>query len=483
MKRSITAIWALALALVCTACAPINEEITSANTQSGASSEEAAQTRTPGTLYPLDDTIYNFWGTNTGDAYYELANLNETSKYLFLKTDYASGEQTCLCQKPGCAHADESCNAFLRLDGFTKWTVIGDTFYVMYTSHPVDSRTEAEKAEEQKQLTDMRDALATEEEKLQFDANQQEWADKSGDEDRPSYVDAVSLDGVQKRRVAAFPRDWQVIFTCSDGKYLYGYSEGEEVRMDGSQLIGVWLDLQTGEYGTFPIGVGYVCGVFENKIICQRVKSDQDINALMTQGSMDALYAALQNASNEYFSVEPFTGKQEVLAVQPHLKARKLMILKNRLYYGLSENNPETMSVRYLDLTTGQETVLGEEIANSWVLPSPNANLMPLGTDAQQHYVRCMDSNDMSASATCDKLFDLETGEIKSTTLQVAPDEYGGTSPIVMAQANDGRWLIAAGRMSEKHNERARYALITQEDFFAGNSNYTEVEMYEISNP
>ena len=48
----------------------------------------------------------------------------------------------------------------------------------------------------------------------------------------------------------------------------------------------------------------------------------------------------------------------------------------------------------------------------------------------------------------------------------------------VMAQTNDGRWLIGYKPHSSTHNDRCDYGLIKPEAFMSGSEDYTLVEMW-----
>lgn len=62
---------------------------------------------TVGNLSEVPNTCGGYWGWNTGDAYYEIARLDdendqESMHALLLKTDYATAQQTVLCNVPQC---------------------------------------------------------------------------------------------------------------------------------------------------------------------------------------------------------------------------------------------------------------------------------------------------------------------------------------------------------------------------------------------
>ena len=111
--------WSFLLAaLALTGCAaapadalPAAETAETAEMTTTETEETAAQPVgfTVGNLSEVPNTCGGYWGWNTGDAYYEIARLDdendqESMHALLLKTDYATARQTVLCNVPGCTH-------------------------------------------------------------------------------------------------------------------------------------------------------------------------------------------------------------------------------------------------------------------------------------------------------------------------------------------------------------------------------------------
>lgn len=108
--------WSFLLAaLALTGCAaapadalPAAETAETAEMTTTETEEAAAQPVgfTVGNLSEVPNTCGGYWGWNTGDAYYEIARLDdendqESMHALLLKTDYATAQQTVLCNVPG----------------------------------------------------------------------------------------------------------------------------------------------------------------------------------------------------------------------------------------------------------------------------------------------------------------------------------------------------------------------------------------------
>ena len=85
----------------------------------------------------ISNTCGGYWGWNTGDAYYEIARLDdendqESMHALLLKTDYATAQQTVLCNVPGCTHDNAACPAWLEDWARTDVLVMPSGIYLSY---------------------------------------------------------------------------------------------------------------------------------------------------------------------------------------------------------------------------------------------------------------------------------------------------------------------------------------------------------------
>ena len=75
-------------------------------------------------------------------------------------------------------------------------------------------------------------------------------------------------------------------------------------------------------------------------------------------------------------------------------------------------------------------------------------------------------------------IMDLRTGAIKDFAQKQSRD--GMTLAVdMMAETNDGRWLIGYKPHSSYHNDRCDYGFINPQDFLNGSESYDLVEMYE----
>ena len=139
--------WSFLLAaLALTGCAaapadalPAAETAETAEMTAPETEETAAQPVgfTVGNLSEVPNTCGGYWGWNTGDAYYEIARLDdendqESMHALLLKTDYATAQQTVLCNVPGCTHDNAACPAWLEDWARTDVLVMPSGIYLSY---------------------------------------------------------------------------------------------------------------------------------------------------------------------------------------------------------------------------------------------------------------------------------------------------------------------------------------------------------------
>lgn len=139
--------WSFLLAaLALTGCAaapadalPAAETAETAEMTTTETEEAAAQPVgfTVGNLSEVPNTCGGYWGWNTGDAYYEIARLDdendqESMHALLLKTDYATAQQTVLCNVPGCTHDNAACPAWLEDWARTDLLVMPSGIYLSY---------------------------------------------------------------------------------------------------------------------------------------------------------------------------------------------------------------------------------------------------------------------------------------------------------------------------------------------------------------
>lgn len=118
--------WSFLLAaLALTGCAAAPADALPAAETAEMTATETEETAAPpvgftvGNLSEVPNTCGGYWGWNTGDAYYEIARLDdendqESMHALLLKTDYATARQTVLCNVPGCTHDNAACPAWLE---------------------------------------------------------------------------------------------------------------------------------------------------------------------------------------------------------------------------------------------------------------------------------------------------------------------------------------------------------------------------------
>ncbi|MEG2699116.1 MAG: hypothetical protein RR951_09310 [Ruthenibacterium sp.] len=417
---------------------------------------------TVGDLFALQETCGGGHGVNTGDAYYEYARVGDTNdswNALILKTDYATGAQSCICQKPGCTHSDESCNAFLQDWAGINLSVVNDKIYLCYAGLGKDIDPEQTKKERE----EMRAGLQTEEERRDFDK-------KTKNMSQPSYLDVISMDGMEKHRLTEFSSLLFPSFRYSDGEALYGISDAfDAAGIYSAQAVRV--DLKTGEMLSRALQPEErIIGVFGNRFVTERLASPQDLAALGAAGNQEAYVAALQSATKEFSAFDFATGEREKLMELPY-DTYTCGVVNNSLLYGTEQKESGgCVDYQLHDFATG---------TNRTIITAPPIwftmeILQPQGAGKPEQYSLWYDGPE-------NHLLELATGKAYALTMPAGPFFDGTSSPRLMAQTNDGRFLVTIGSMSEQHNDRSRYALLSPENFLANKADYTEVTMYKTA--
>ena len=125
--------------------------------------------------------------------------------------------------------------------------------------------------------------------------------------------------------------------------------------------------------------------------------------------------------------------------------------------------------------TDGQRQVLIPEMPTNLYLPGTDSGFMPVFSCEErsllwaQRYVGNTELN---------YLVDLDTGEMHTITQTQYRDGMNmGVS--LMAQTNDGRWLVGYKPHSDTHNDRCDYGFIDPQAFMQGSTAYTPVTMWD----
>ena len=429
----------------------------SAPAQAAASTQAAADpAAASGTLYKLP-WIYS--ACNTDDAYYEIAPCGfQGNAGLVLKTDYATGQQTCVCQKPGCAHNSADCPAYLPMKFSHSLYVVGDTIYIAYWGNYDNTR--------QVRYPPMKEGDAAAEE------YEQAYYEESC---LPAYLDTISADGTTRTRLLTAPDNTMLQFACCDGTALYG-TQDTLVDPDhfGRQITGLRVELATGAASNFELPpTSQIQGCSGDQLLIARTVSEEPLD--MNSPSYDANY---QNARQEYDLYGVGTGEvRKVLDFATWEAYTLIGAFGGTMYYGLFDESYFVSEVKAIDLATGAERTVAQ-------MPSTVRGVVsldddpPAGSKRTLPYLRVQDYVEETDQEK-PGLLDLRDGSYHPIT---QPTGYV-YSKTVCAVTGDGRLLVEIdgmpGTMPETGNGRNAYALIDAESYLNGSTDWQTVEMFE----
>lgn len=471
------------LALVLAACAaPAGQpqEPPAAEGETATAETAVDETAFPvGEIYKIPYMAGSFWGYNTGDAYYEcVAAPPNNMGRLIVKTDYETLTQTPVCQVEGCTHDSEACPAYqpfgarvglFVLDGEVCVYYIGMSWE--YDSSMTDEEFEAWLAEA---------GLSEEEEAEQRYVREMN--------QMPTYIDVIAADGLSRRRLLTLDPEegWMNTQFFCDGAALYTWT-WDESGGGKRPCTGLRLDLATGETQTFPMMAREdLIDTIGGRLLTRRVVTDEPL----PDNYNSAYYAALQNARIEFDLVELATGHRVQIYSTPYdmntwESAGYFANYKGKLYFFKNTTNTmggqEKAWVEYYDIRTKESGILTEDLPaiGGWQvisLPTTDVGMMPVGGDKQKRYI-WMERASGDPFATGEYRLDLETGEVYETTQEWKSSRYIGAA-LVMAETNDGRWLIGYQSHSGSGGSRCDYGLIDREAFLQGSDDYDLVEMW-----
>lgn len=344
--------WSFLLAaLALTGCAaapadalPAAETAETAEMTATETEETAAQPVgfTVGNLSEVPNTCGGYWGWNTGDAYYEIARLDdendqESMHALLLKTDYATAQQTVLCNVPGCTHDNAACPAWLEDWARTDVLVMPSGIYLSYAG--LDDTSPWEQVEkacrddfEQGNVKN----FADEEAYIDYCRHNYELSS------RPSSIEKLNDDLTARETVLTFDPSLlgSGYFAYCDENALYAkeYSDANNSRI-------LRLDLTTGEWSTLPLNLGeQVLGVNGHRFLTSRLLTDAP---LPDYNDREAYNAALQNARSELVWLDPATMQREKICETERLDGSTIYvkIYNDRVY--VQDNPPGTQRVRH----------------------------------------------------------------------------------------------------------------------------------------
>ena len=437
-----------------------------------------------GTLSHIPYTTGGYWGWNTGDAYYEIARAGGNDGWemagLILKTDYATGQQTPLCNVPGCTHDSTACPAYLETWERTNLLVLDGKVYLYYAGNDYWNYDTGESKNWQDHVEEWRE---------QYKENNQGYPSEDAyieacriDFEKyyaPSSIEMLNDDLTERTTILTFTDDMRdltsLYFGYCDQNALYAAPNSTEQNTPGRI---VRLDIHTGEVQEIPLYANEeVVDAKGGRFLTQRVVSDAP---MPSYSDGDIYRAALQNARYEFDWLDAQTLEREKICDMPTTDSPYFVReYKDRVY--VEDNMREVSnwgtqcSFAYYDKSNTRTELVADLPVNAR-MPQTDSGFMPVFGSGERTWIWVQKAG-ADIWSDVDYLYNLDTGE----AVQITQKQYrdGANMAVsVMAQTNDGRWLIGYKPHSSTHNDRCDYGLIDPQAFMNGSEDYTLVEMW-----
>lgn len=438
---------AFLLTLALTACTAAPQDVpasiaaeTEAATAPAATAEPAAETpATPGILTP----VYTAWGTAVDrDAVYSAMNIDDAGQYYATTIDFATGEQSILCTKPGCAHTDASCPAYMTAirDGCVPGSMllpVGERLYWL-----VDGRYNGSDG---------------------------------------AYVDVSNLDGSDRRRVAEgddLPElpDADVWYT--DGTALYAFLRG------GNEISALRVD-ESGAAQIFTRNVSdsedyFAVGCWQDKIVLQHSGGyvQQPLSPAgdaATDEELRAWLAADEQAQNEQtknICLLDTAGNLTDTAMTWNGADGSIQLVHNGAAYALSESGLVTK----FDLAAGTAATRQLDLPGTLLYQT-------VGTATVDGWIP------VTVRDESEGLLNPETGIYTPLPTTWLKDQAVERSPFIVA-ASETMLLVQYGQIYYTKNDigtdgtpysfttcRGEYGIISAADYLAGSQDWVQVTL------
>lgn len=354
---------------------------------------------------------------NSGDAYYEMVYRNHGG--LLLKTDYATAAQTVACTVPGCTH-------------------------------------------------DSADLTPEELEAHYYGLWQQQSA--------APQVYRLTDDGKTCIDLSAECVDYEFVF-CDDAA-LYGVMTSGN---NGQNTKAVRIDLTTGELQSVPLQpTEYFGTCCDGALLTVRYVTDAPL-----PDDFEQFRAAVQSATVEFDRYDPRTGERRKLIERPYNIADErlsgyLGTHNGKLYFeereALQDGGYNRGALQEYDPADGSTATVWDAppTCSLWVYQDTYTNVLPARGSRAEDWLWLYGTDGAVGGNRC-YLMNAATRELVPITQRMKNYAYD-IPPSRLAQTADGRWLFWTE--SNDENAHVAYGLIAPNDFAAGSTDYTPVEMW-----
>ncbi len=467
MKRVALFCALLLCALALVSCAPQTSARSDAAEAAPDAQTQPQQSALPfpvGQMYPLHwgNNAFTRSGCSDGQAYYELLPVclrddgfgGLERDWIILRTDFAGRTQAPLCSLPGCMHTDASCPAYLIPDSdrcYFSMELIEGQLYVQHCVYYIDSG-----------------AAASEQQPV-------------------VYLERVNLDGSGRERLAELPFGWiEGNFLLCDGAALYG----QYIDSRASAAYSVRVDLATGEYTTFSLGLDdseQLAGSLGNQFLILRSNEYGAFQAAYPDVMGDErgrVFAATDRAASpvSVLLLDPATGArtnltEHFMGVTPSVYTM-VQLPQGGFYSLLSYPDLQSQTLWQIDPLCGEHRALASFTPP---LSYRSGSLDPFqlfssGSDAVEPYLCVYYWDDGERYI----LIGVEDGVLHEIALSCARLDSGTRDALPLAQTDDGMWLVPVRQMEPQFSEqRYAYALASPETVFSGAGDVQPIQMWD----
>lgn len=405
---------------------------------------------------------------NSGDAYYEMVYRNHGG--LLLKTDYATAAQTVVCTVPGCTHDSADCPAWFpgRYRYYCPFTAGGAVYVLNAPVFHTDQTWEEYREEYLTPQLDSTDLTPEELEAHYYGRWQQESA--------APQVYRLTDDGKTCIDLPAESVDYEFVF-CDDAA-LYGMTTSGN---NGQNTKAVRVDLTTGALQSVPLEpTEYFVTCYDGALLTVRYVTDAPL-----PDDFEQFRAAVQSATVEFDRYDPRTGERRKLIERPYNIADErfsgyLGTHNGKLYFeereALQGGGYNRGALQEYDPADGSTATVWDAppTGNLWDYRDTDTNVLPARGSRAEDWLWLYGTDGAVGGNRC-YLMNAAARELVPITQRMKNYTYD-IPPSRLAQTADGRWLF----WTESNDENAHlaYGLIAPNDFAAGSTDYTPVEMW-----
>lgn len=268
------------------------------------------------------------------------------------------------------------------------------------------------------------------------------------------------------------------MFDFCDDAALYGVMT---FGNNGQNTKAVRIDLTTGELQSVPLEpTEYFVTCYDGALLTVRYVTDAPL-----PDDFEQFRAAVQSATVEFDRYDPRTGERRKLIERPYNIADErlsgyLGTHNGKLYFeereALQDGGYNRGALQEYDPADGSTATVWDAppTCSLWDYQDTYTNVLPARGSRTEDWLWLYGTDGAVGGNRC-YLMNAATRELVPITQRMKNYAYD-IPPSRLAQTADGRWLLWTE--SNDENAHVAYGLIAPNDFAAGSTDYTPVEMW-----